>query len=42
MPYGEYAKCPCCGKTVYGRDHIGKMIPQSYLKNVVLLVANIT
>lgn len=32
MPYGEYAKCPCCEKTVYGRDHIGKIIPQSYLK----------
>lgn len=22
MPYGEYAQCPCCGKTVYGKDDI--------------------
>ena len=41
MPYGEYAQCPCCGKTAYGEDEIeqefgyrnmgdGRYIPQSY------------
>jgi len=40
MPYGEYAQCPCCGKTAYGKDNIekkfgyrdmgdGRIIPQS-------------
>lgn len=24
MPYGEYAQCPCCGKTAYGKDNIEK------------------
>ena len=43
MPYGEYAQCPCCGKTAYGKDNIeknfgyrdmgdGRIIPQSYCK----------
>lgn len=43
MPYGEYAKCPCCGKIAYGRDEIedkfgyrnmgnDKIIPQSYCR----------
>ena len=22
MPYGEYAQCPCCGKTAFGKDEI--------------------
>ena len=22
MPYGEYAQCPCCVKTAYGKDEI--------------------
>ena len=22
MPYGEYAQCPCCGNTAYGKDDI--------------------
>lgn len=22
MPYGEYAQCPCCGKTAYGKNDI--------------------
>lgn len=22
MPYGEYAQCPCCNKTAYGKDNI--------------------
>lgn len=42
MPYGEeFAQCPCCGKTAYGKDGIelefgyrnmgdGRYIPQSY------------
>ncbi len=43
MPYGEYAQCPCCGKTAYGKDNIekkfgyrdmgdGRIIPQSYCR----------
>ena len=43
MPYGEYAQCPCCGKTAYGKDEIeqkfgyrdmgdGRYIPQSYCR----------
>ena len=43
MPYGEYAQCPCCGKTAYGEDEIeqefgyrnmgdGRYIPQSYCR----------
>lgn len=43
MPYGEYAECPNCGKTAYGKDEIeelfgyrnigyGKVIPQSWCK----------
>ena len=36
MPYGEYAQCPCCGKTAYGEDEIeqefGCYIPQSYCR----------
>ena len=43
MPYGEYAQCPCCGKTAYGREEIeqgfgyrnmgdGRHIPQSYCR----------
>lgn len=43
MPYGEYAQCPCCGKTAYGKDDIerkfgyrnmgdGRCIPQSYCR----------
>lgn len=42
MPYGEYAQCPCCGKTTYGKNEMerkfgyrnmgdGRYIPQSYL-----------
>ena len=26
MPYGEYAQCPCCGKTAYGKDNIEKKV----------------
>lgn len=48
MPYGEYAQCPCCGKTAYGEDEIeqefgyrnmgdGRYIPQSYCRDVALL-----
>lgn len=44
MPYGEYAQCPCCGKTARGKDEIitefgyrnmgdGRNIPQSYCRN---------
>lgn len=43
MPYGEYAKCPCCGKIAYDKDEIekefgyrdmgnDKIIPQSYCR----------
>lgn len=44
MPYGEYAQCPCCGKTAYGTDDIEQyfgyrnmgddrcIIPQSYCR----------
>lgn len=43
MPYGEYAQCPCCGKTAYNKDEIaqefgyrnmgdGRYIPQSYCR----------
>lgn len=43
MPYGEYAQCPCCGKTAYGKDDIeqefgyrnmgdGRCIPQSFCR----------
>lgn len=43
MPYGEYAQCPCCGKTAHGKDDIeqyfgrrnmgdGRFIPQSYCR----------
>lgn len=43
MPYGEYAQCPCCNKTAYGKDDIeqkfgyrnmgdGRYIPQSYCR----------
>lgn len=43
MPYGEYAQCPCCGKTAYGKGEIeqkfgyrnmgdGRYIPQSYCR----------
>lgn len=43
MPYGEYAKCPCCGDVAYGKDEIeekfgyrdmgdGRIIPQSYCR----------
>lgn len=43
MPYGEYAECPCCGKTAKGKDEIRelfgyrnmgneKIIPQSYCR----------
>ena len=43
MPYGEYAQCPCCGKTAYDTDEIeqefgyrnmgdGRYIPQSYCR----------
>lgn len=43
MPYGEYAQCPCCDKTAYGKDEIekefgyrnmgdGRFIPQSYCR----------
>ena len=24
MPYGEYAKCPRCGKIAYGKEEIEK------------------
>lgn len=24
MPYGDYAQCPCCGKTAYSKDEIGR------------------
>ena len=43
MPYGDYAECPNCGKTAFGRDEIerlfgyrnmgdGRYIPQSWCK----------
>ncbi len=43
MPYGEYAKCPHCNKTAYGKENIkrefgyrntgkDKVIPQSYCR----------
>lgn len=43
MPYGEYAQCPCCGETAYGKNDIeekfgyrnmgdGRRIPQSYCR----------
>lgn len=44
MPYGEYAQCPCCGRTAYDTDNIerefgyrnmgdGRYIPQSYCRD---------
>ena len=50
MPYGEYAQCPCCGKTAYGKDNIEKnlviviwemeeLFHNLIAENVVLLVA---
>ena len=50
MPYGEYAQCPCCGKTAYGKDNIEKnlviviwemeeLFHNLIVKNVVLLIA---
>jgi hypothetical protein len=43
MPYGDYAKCPCCNKVAYGETEIeeqfgyrdmgdGQIIPQSYCR----------
>lgn len=43
MPYGEYAKCPCCKEIAYGEKNIkdkfgyrnmgdGRYIPQSYCR----------
>lgn len=43
MPYGQYAQCPCCGKTAHGKSEIeekfgyrnmgdGRNIPQSYCR----------
>ena len=26
MPYGEYAQCPCCGKTAYGEDELKEVV----------------
>lgn len=50
MPYGEYAQCPCCGKTAYGKDNIekslvivtwemGGLFHNLIAKNILLLVA---
>lgn len=30
MPYGEYAECPHCGKTAYGRDEIEREFGYRY------------
>lgn len=43
MPYGQYAKCPRCGKEAHGEEEItelfgyrdmgdGKIIPQSHCR----------
>lgn len=50
MPYGEYAQCPCCGKTAYGKAEIekefgyrnmgdGRYIPSHIVVNAVLHIA---
>lgn len=54
MPYGEeFAQCPCCGKTAYGKDGIelefgyrnmgdGRYIPRNHIaENVALHIVRL-